>query len=280
MMRVYVEGVGLCGPGLPGWAASMPILTGAHEHAPAPIAVPSSALLPPNERRRAAQTVRLALAVGAEAVAASGRDAAETATIFTSSGGDGDTVHEILRVLASSNRELSPTRFHNSVHNTPAGYWGIATKSRAPSSSLCCYDDSFAAGLLEAAAQATAEKCAVALVAYDVQYPAPLSEARPIGASFAMAIVLAAERSPASFAAVDLCIGPRRAVASTMSASSLEALRESTPAARSLPLLTALARGEAVDVVLDYFTELQLAMSVVPVVAGAAEVGPSATAAE
>ncbi len=277
-MRIYVDGVGLCGPGLPGWTTSIPVLAGVQEHAPAPTTVPPSALLPPNERRRAAQTVRLALAVGTEAFAASGRDAAATATIFTSSGGDGDTIHEILRVLASSNRELSPTRFHNSVHNTPAGYWGIATKSRAPSSSLCCHDDSFAAGLLEAAAQATTANRAVALVAYDVQYPMPLSEARPIGAPFGVSIVVAPEPSCRSFAAVDLSVGPQREPASALSSPSLETLRRDTPAARSLPLLVALAHGKATDIVINYLVELQLAMRVTPIVIkAAADMGQPAT---
>ena len=121
MMRLYVEGVGLCGPGLDGWAASLPILGGLQDYVPAPAMVPPSALLPANERRRAAQIVKIALAVGAEAFAAAGRDPADTATIFASSGGDGETIHEILSVLASPHRELSPTRFHNSVHNVAGG---------------------------------------------------------------------------------------------------------------------------------------------------------------
>ena len=281
MMRVHVEGVGLCGPGLPGWASSVPVLTGAQEHVPTPTAVPPVGLLPPNERRRAAQTVRLALAAGAEAFAASGRDAAATPTIFTSSGGDGDTIHEILSVLASPNRELSPTRFHNSVHNTPAGYWGIATGSTAPSSSLCCHDDSFVAGLLEAVVQATTERRAVALIAYDMQYPAPLSQVRPIRAPFAAALVVSPEASQASLATIDLDPGPRAAPVSSLSSPSLDALRQGTPAARSLPLLSALARGAAADVVLDYLTELQLAMRVTPAAARAeADSERPATAAE
>lgn len=281
MMRVYVEGVGLCGPALPGWAASIPILAGVQEHVPAPTIVPPVGLLPPNERRRAAQTVRLALAVGAEAFAASGRNAAATPTIFTSSGGDGDTIHEILSVLASSNRELSPTRFHNSVHNTPAGYWGIATGSGAPSSSLCCHDDSFAAGLLEAVVQATTERHGVALIAYDMQYPAPLSQVRPISAPFAVAFVLATEPSAAAVAALDLNIGPPTDPVSTVSSSSLEALRQGTPAARSLPLLAALARGAATDILLHYLTDVQLTISVTPMAAkAAADIGHCATAGE
>jgi hypothetical protein len=45
-------------------------------------------------------------------------------------------------------------------------------------------------------------------------------------------------------------------------------LRQGTPAARSLPLLVALARRTASDVVLGYLTELQLAMSVTPIASG------------
>lgn len=263
-MRVYVEGVGLCGPGFDGWPASFPILAGRHDYIPAPTRVPPGLLLPPNERRRTVQTVRLALAVGAEAFAAAGRDAAETATVFTSSGGDGETIHAILSTLASPDRELSPTRFHHSVHNTPAGYWGIATGSRAPSSSLCCHDDSFAAGLLEATVQATIEQCAVGLIAYDVHYPEPLNAVRPIGAPFAVALVLTPAPMANPLARVDMILRPKRDAAPAMASPALEALRRSTPAARSLPLLQALAGNAESVIALDYLSELQLALTVAP----------------
>jgi len=265
MMRIYLEGVGLCGPGLDGWAASRAVLAGAQDHVPAPTRVPPSPLLPANERRRAVQTVRLSLAVGAEAFAVAGRHPSATATVFASSGGDGETIHEILSVLASPNRELSPTRFHNSVHNTPAGYWGIATEARTPSSSLCCHDDSFAAGLLEAAVQATVEQQPVALIAYDVQYPAPLCDVRPIGAELAVALVLTPEPSNKALASVELLLRPRSGAVSIMPLASLEALRRSTPAARSLPLLAALARRDKATVTLDYLTDMTMALDVVPI---------------
>jgi len=274
MMGVYVEGIGLCGPGLCGWTASLPVLAGTQEHAPAPTCLPPGALLPANERRRAVQTVKLALAVGAEAFAAAGRDPAGTATVFTSSGGDGETIHEILSVLASSNRELSPTRFHNSVHNTPAGYWGLATASRAPSSSLCCHDDSFAAGMLEAVVQTTVERQPVALIAYDVQYPAPLCDVRPIGAAFAAAFVLAPVATGAAMARVELTLQPRSAMASAMPSNSLEAVRQSTPAARSLPLLAALASRAEAAVTIDYLADMALVLDLGPI-----QPAPSSTSA-
>jgi hypothetical protein len=265
-MRVYVEGVGLCGPGLDGWGVGSAVLTGAQEYLPAPTSVPASALLPANERRRAVQTVKIALAVGAEAFAAARRDASETATVFASSGGDGETIDQILAVLASEQRELSPTRFHNSVHNAPAGYWSIATGSRAPSSSLCCHDDSFAAGLLEAAVQAVTERCAVGLIAYDVRYPAPLGKVRPIGAAFGVALVLAPEETAAAFAVMEVTLGA--GAASEVASPALEALRRGTPAARSLPVLAALAGGEAAAVTLGYLDDMAMRLDIAPVRGG------------
>jgi len=67
---------------------------------------------PPAERRRYPIPVKLALAVGQEAFQNAGRDAANTATVFTSSSGEGETLHQMCEALASAEREVSPTRFH------------------------------------------------------------------------------------------------------------------------------------------------------------------------
>jgi len=273
MMRFHIEGIGLCGPGLDGWAESRLVLTGVQNYVPAPTRVPPSTLLPANERRRSVQTVRLALAVGSEAFAASGHDPAGTATVFASSGGDGETIHQILEVLASPNRELSPTRFHNSVHNTPAGYWSIATGARTASTSLSCYDDSFSAGLLEAAVQVTVEQRAVALIAYDMQYPSPLSDVRPIGAVFAVAFVLSPVPTVSTLASVTMRLEPG-SDASVVPSPGLEALRQSTPAARSLPLLMALAGQGETAVTLNYLDDMALTLEITPIQAcGTLETG-------
>jgi hypothetical protein len=267
-MRLYIEAVGLRGPGLDGWTASWPILAGRQDYVPAPTIVPPSTLLPANERRRAAQIVKIALAVGTEACAGARRDPAGTATVFASSGGDGETIHEILSVLASPNRELSPTRFHNSVHNASAGYWSIATGAQAASTSLCCHDDSFAAGLLEAAVQAMSAEQAVALIAYDVPYPWPLSAVRPIADVFGTALVLAPERTEATLAGIELDLRPGFGAPSA-AAPGLEMLRQGTPAARSLPLLAALARATEASVVMNYLEDMALTLNITPTGTGA-----------
>jgi hypothetical protein len=267
-MRVFIEGIGLCGPGLDGWGAGRVILNGSIPYEPTPTNVPAGALLPANERRRAVQTVRIALAVGAEALVAAGRDPGITATVFASSGGDGETIHQILSALATPQPALSPTRFHNSVHNTPAGYWGIATGSRAASSSLCCHDDSFAAGLLEACVHTTIEQQAVALITYDVCYPAPLSAVRPIGAAFAVALVLAPERTDRAVAGLEIDLRPASEAhyrTPALLSAALEDLRWNTPAARSLPLLAALASGAGPCLALNYLDDLVLDLRIVPI---------------
>src|SRR6478672_12315036 len=148
-MHVFIEGVGLLGPGLNGWDASRPILKGDAAYLDAPTIITASDLLPAAERRRTGIPVKLALAAGQAAFAHAARDPAATATVFTSSAGDGENLNQICATLASPEREISPTRFHNSVHNAAAGYWSIATGAMAPSDAIAAFDASFSAGLLE-----------------------------------------------------------------------------------------------------------------------------------
>jgi len=150
------------------------------------------------------------------------------------------------------------------VHNAPAGYWSIATGSREPTSSLCCYDASFAAGLLEAAVQATIDRRAVALIAYDLPYPEPLNAARPIGAVFGVALVLTPEADDRTRATLDIAIVYGAPEENRMADAALEQLRLGTPAARSLPLLAAMAVRTGGEAILEYLSGTGLCVAVSP----------------
>jgi hypothetical protein len=263
-MRAYVEGVGLLGPGLRGWHGSRAVLAGAEAYRPAPTVIPASELLPPAERRRASIPVKLALAVGGEAFMSAGLDAAATAAVFTSSSGDGEILHQICETLTTPERGVSPTRFMNSVHNAAAGYWSIATQSREPSTSLCCYDASFAAGLLECATQVAVDARPVVLIAYDQPYPQPLHATRQISSEFGVALVMAPRATGRSLAAIELELGPGDAGETRLPDAGLEATRLGNPAARSLPLLAALARSAAERVVLKYVAGASLCARLTP----------------
>jgi hypothetical protein len=157
--------------------------------------------------------------------------------------------------LADPSRLVSPTRFTNSVHNAAAGYWHIAVASQAASTSVCAFDASFTAGLIEAAIQLVDLGQPLLLVASDTPYPEPLNGKRPMPDSLGVALLLA----PAGFAAgrptaaqqsvtcpvtrlrISLRPAAEAGPASPCVDAGLEALRLAIPAARGLPLLAALA---------------------------------------
>lgn len=265
MMRVYVQGVGLQGPGLAGWPASRAILGGRLPWQADTEPRPGGGMLPATERRRSTPTIRLAVDAAQEALAQSGLAADELATVFACSGGDMEIVQALCEGLAAAEREISPTRFHNSVHNAPAGYWSIATGARLPSTSLSCYDDSFSAGLLEAATQAAVDGHPVLLVAYELPAPVPLHAARPVQGLFGTALVLHGAPAPGALAMLDIDLAPEPGLAcSRMAHEALEALRQGNPAARALPLLAALATPRVAELLLSHHAEQYVRIRVTP----------------
>src|SRR5579862_6921018 len=107
MLSAYIQGVGILGPGIADWPTAESVLQGSAPYSAAPTVLPLPAALPPAERRRAGRVIRLALGVGAQAVAAAGVDARTLPSVFSSSGGDADNCHEICTTLASAERLLS-----------------------------------------------------------------------------------------------------------------------------------------------------------------------------
>lgn len=262
MNALSIESVGLMAPGQVGWSTSRAVLTGEQPYVAEPIPAALATLLPTNERRRTTAIVKLALQVAQEAMAQRNM---QVQTVLASSGGDSEVLDKICVALTEPGRPVSPTQFHHSVHNTPAGYWAIATGCTLPSLSLSAYDGSFAASLREAATLAWMDRAPVLLIAYDLPLPFPLSEQRRIVAPFAMALLL----NPA-------VTGPRLArlrfnrettgygYVTSLGNSSLETLRIGNPAARSLPLLGAVARQQAQRVILPVGDDEFLSVEVEP----------------
>ena len=261
-LPVALDGVSILGPGLNDWAEACEILTGVRAYECRPTLIPLADSLPPAERRRTGRVVNLALAAGFAATADSGTDVTGLCTVFASSGADSNNCHEILNTLASADRQLSPTRFHNSVHNVTAGYWSIATRDTAPYTVVCAYDGSFAAGLLEAWALVNTRHCDVLLVAYDVDYPPPLRAKRPIPDACGVALLLRPQRTSKTLAILALALSAESP--DVLGSPPLEALRVSVPAARSLPLLTLLANHGSGVTHLEYLLPHSLAVTVTP----------------
>lgn len=259
-LQAGIDAIGLLGPGLDHWEQAAPVLAGAAAWSPEPTRVPMPDALPSAERRRCGMATRTALAVGQQALKSASIAGNQLATVFTSSGGDGANCHEICAALATTDRVISPTRFHNSVHNAPSGYWSISTHAVAASTALCAHDGSFTAGLLEAMTQVQAEGQPVLLLAYDTRYPEPLFGIRPIPDVFGVALLLVPSPGAGRFGQLTLdpatCL--TEAAADRCDDAAMEQLRAGIPAARCLPLLRALARAEAGRFTLDYLDGVQL----------------------
>ncbi|HET8818367.1 MAG TPA: beta-ketoacyl synthase chain length factor [Xanthomonadaceae bacterium] len=180
-LSASIAGIGFWADGLPSWDAALAFARDGIRPADAP-ARPSPRLLAPNERRRAPETVAIALEVAQAACVAAGRDPATLPSVFASTHGDLAITDYMCGTLAGSPADISPIRFHNSVHNAAAGYWTIGTGCQQPATAISAYRATFAQGLLEALSQLATGNDAVLLVAYDTAARGPLgSQARSAG---------------------------------------------------------------------------------------------------
>jgi hypothetical protein len=186
----YIEGVGIWSDRLPGWNAARRILRAETAAPDEDCQRPSPDLLPPNERRRAPDTVAISLAVGSEACAHAQRDPSTLPSVFASTYGDLAVTDYMCKTLASTPELVSPTRFHNSVHNAAAGYWAIATGSMRPYTAISADRYSFGNGLLEALVQAKSNAESVVFVAYDIAAQGPLADVVSSAGRFGCALVL------------------------------------------------------------------------------------------
>jgi hypothetical protein len=245
---VHIEGIGWWSAGLADWPTAAQALR--TDAVPTPVeARPAATILPANERRRATEPVLLACDVSGEACTMAMRSPADLPCIFTSAHGDLEVTDSLCATLASEPLEVSPTRFHNSVHNAPAGYWTIAAHCHAASCAMSAQVGSFAAGLLEAAIHAHAEQTPVLFAAYDNAVRGPLADVVQGSDSFSTALVINTERTSRTIATLTLRHLPQGS-APGPTPSPWAPLAQTTPVAASLPLFLALARSVDADIVL------------------------------
>lgn len=250
VLSAGIAGIGFWTRGLPSWEAARSYLADGRLAEAAP-ARPSPQLLAANERRRAPETVAVALEVALAACTAAGRDPATLPSVFASTQGDMDITDYMCATLADQPRTISPTRFHNSVHNAAAGYWTIGAGAMAPATALSAYDATFAQGLLEAMVQLASGSDAVLLVAYDGSAKGPLAQVSRSEGLLGGALLLVREPQPGA---------PRLRAQWRPGAASVE-----SPGA-----LTRLCAGNAMLPMLPLFEALALQRRQVTLAAGAA----------
>ena len=259
--KIYIDAISLVAPGLNGWQQSEKVLLGDVPYVAAALDKFSPSILPANERRRTTQLIKLALHAAETCANSNTHSAANYATVFATSDGDHAITNKICHALALPEHPVSPTQFHNSVHNAAAGYWAIAAKAELNSTSISAGDGTLAAGLLDAASFAVIEQQPVLFVAFDFPAPTPLDAARHLEACFAVALSITPEKGNNCIAEIELELKDKAAY-STCDDKGLEQLRTGNPAARALPLLQAIASKQAQDVVIPHVNNTALCIAV------------------
>jgi beta-ketoacyl synthase-like protein len=264
-IEIGIEGIGIWSDRLPGWQDSCALLAtndrNIHVDNIAKFGSrPAPSALAATERRRAPDSALFAVEAAQQACTMAGREPSELPNVFASAYGDLAINDYLCATLADAPLTVSPTRFHNSVHNAPAGYWTIATSCMASSTAITAGMATYGAGLLESIVLARSESCAVLFVAYDIAAVGPLKNVIRCDSAFASALVLA-PKSSRTIAQLRIHV-QADATKLAPDADLLQALYPDNPAACGMPLLRSLARREQRSLTVAAGPELNLHMEI------------------
>ena len=195
-LRFSLYAVGVLAPGIGSLSELLAVRRSGQPPAPTALELPTPKALPPNERRRASQVVRLALACAEQALQNSPFAVDTLRMVCASDEGTGEVCQQMLEALATT-RLVSPLLFHNSVHNAPSGYLSIGYQNRQAATSVSLGQESFASGLLCAASEACTSAQPVLFLAYDPPMTEPLRSLLPVFQATATAWIIASSSEPA-----------------------------------------------------------------------------------
>lgn len=189
-IQCAVAGIGAWGPGFADWPALRALLLSndSNTHTPLAAAInPAPQVIPANERRRAPLPVKIAVEVSWQAMQQSGLVAEDVACVFGSGLGDTEISDYMCRVLTTDLKQLSPTKFHNSVHNAAAGYWTISSGCMKSANSIAAYQMTAGLALLEGMTQCVMQQEPVLVTLFDTKAHAPFDQmfscTQPFGAA-------------------------------------------------------------------------------------------------
>lgn len=259
-LSCYLNAIDLCTPALLNWESAQPILTNHQAYHFTHEAIPLADILSAREKRRASHTVNLSLHLAKNLQQQTGIAAELLPTVFATSDGDSDIFDYLSKELSLPQPAVSPTLFHQSLHNSAAGYWGIATHSHQPSLSISAGDYTFAAGLLSATCECVNTEKTTLLIAYNLPAPSPMDVAYPMLTWFGMGFGLSSTKDAQAFAKISIELVIRQE-ARQLTNSTLALLYQGNPIAHCLPLLEQLALGQIGEIYLDYLSPYSLKIS-------------------
>ena len=183
MNPVYLKGFGFWTIGYPeieSWMQKM-----ADPEATQPLAK----ILEGSLRRRAAPLTRMSVEVMQQAVQMAGCEISCMPSVWGTAHGEHSTAIGLLGMMHRGSGKLSPTKFHNSVHNTPSGYASISTQNQMQSTTITGGAEIVVSVLCEAIAMVADLETDVAVTLADEPLMSPFhneSCTTPLGISFVL----------------------------------------------------------------------------------------------
>jgi len=261
-LRCRIQGIGVWGPGFSNWSELRNCFQKKADFDEAQPSGPKPEVIPANERRRAPLPVKLAIETSSQASDHAGINPNQLNCVFSSGFGDIDITDYMCRTLNTETMQLSPTKFHNSVHNAPAGYWTISTNCMQSANSVAGFEVSTTVTILEAVAHLTTSGEPALLTFCDVPAKGPLIPVLVNQLPFSASIVLTpiSEGDDLEDDAIDITLSVVAEPAEwpDLTMSSLQTLYQHNPSAKILCLLEALSNGDSNEILMPLSAETSL----------------------
>lgn len=210
------------------------------------VQVPGCAFVGSRLLRATSVVTRALCEVAWQATGEAGFEPSAPATVFGSVAGEIQTAVDQMDMLREGDGIISPARFKNSVHNTAAGIYSIATENRQFTTAIAAGPNVVAMCLLESMALLGTDEDAVVMSVGEERMPELL---RPIVDYAPLAVGLALARSPEQGTPLARLSNLR--VDPDVAATPVDARFAHNPCAPALALLERLARGELGPVALE-----------------------------
>ena len=261
-MRCSIKAVGGWGQNYTNWEELSELLTTGNT-AENTASSPKPEIIPANERRRAPLPVKLAIESSWQATQAADLDPKDLACVFVSGLGDTQLTDYMCKTLSGENMQLSPTKFHNSVHNAAAGYWTISTGCMKAANSVAGFNESVSLALFEAFCQCIEENTPVLITFYD----SPVSEIlKPLlknEQSFSAAIIIEPSQSDSDVNTLEMEVSSKASQWPDLDLeTNLQTSYKENPSAKILAVLKMLTanKEDSVTLPLSAETSLQLTL--------------------
>lgn len=249
-LNCELVGIGAWGPGFSDWPTlKQLLLSDSIDESSLATSTPKPDVIPANERRRAPLPVKAAVDVSWQALQQSGMASEKVACVFASGLGDTEITDYMCRVLTTQEKQLSPTKFHNSVHNAAAGYWTISTHCMKSANSIAAYQMTAGLALLEGFTQCVLLNEPVLITLFDTAAHEAYRQIFACEHSFATTLlirpaVINAPNGESSLAKICLTETAHAGKEPQWSSQTLNKLYRDNPAAKVLELLRTIARTE------------------------------------